>query len=263
MKFYLGTHQPGWLNTSDVPLFVSHRRLSKYVTLPRARTGWALDSGGFTELSLYGEWRTSAEEYVRAVARYDEEIGKLEWAAPRDRMCEGPILAKTGKTAVQHKHETVEDFVQLCELWPQYSDAENPIMPALQGDPELPVDECIESYLHCIDLYMQAGIRLQDYPVVGVGSVCRRQDTPEIGALFQAIAALDIAPHGFGVAAEGVALYGVHLASADSLAWSYGGRRTPTRCGSIRHKNEANCIDYALAWRQRVVSTVERIGGAA
>jgi hypothetical protein len=28
------------------------------------RTGWALDSGGFSELSLYGGWRTTPEEYV-------------------------------------------------------------------------------------------------------------------------------------------------------------------------------------------------------
>ena len=31
-------------------------------TLPRARGRWALDSGGFSELSLYGEWRTSARD---------------------------------------------------------------------------------------------------------------------------------------------------------------------------------------------------------
>jgi hypothetical protein len=33
-------------------------------TLPKARTGWALDSGGFSELSLYGGWWTTPEEYV-------------------------------------------------------------------------------------------------------------------------------------------------------------------------------------------------------
>ena len=62
-------------------LFVSHRRLAARKTLPRAAAGWALDSGGFSELSLYGRWRTTARHYNAAVRRYDDEIGKLEWAA--------------------------------------------------------------------------------------------------------------------------------------------------------------------------------------
>ena len=56
----------GWLAHVGVPLFVSHRRLARRKTLPRARSGWALDSGGFSELSLYGGWRTTAEDYVAA-----------------------------------------------------------------------------------------------------------------------------------------------------------------------------------------------------
>lgn len=81
ISFYLGTHMPNWLETAGVPLFISHRRLSGRRSLPRAAHGWALDSGGFSELSLYGEWRTTPEEYVTAVRRYDTEIGRLEWAA--------------------------------------------------------------------------------------------------------------------------------------------------------------------------------------
>jgi len=61
--FYLGTCQVSWLATAGVPLFVSHRRLAPRKTLPRAIAEWALDSGGFTELSLFGEWRTSARQY--------------------------------------------------------------------------------------------------------------------------------------------------------------------------------------------------------
>ena len=64
LVFYLGTHMTGWLAHVGVPLFVSHRRLARRKTLPQARTGWALDSAGFSELSLYGGWRTTPEEYV-------------------------------------------------------------------------------------------------------------------------------------------------------------------------------------------------------
>src|SRR5256885_1929343 len=56
MRFYLGTHQPSWLRAFTVPLFISHRRLVQYRTLPKARCRWALDSGAFSELSQYGRW---------------------------------------------------------------------------------------------------------------------------------------------------------------------------------------------------------------
>jgi hypothetical protein len=59
--FYLGTHEAHWLwdAAADFPMFVSHRRLARYVTCRLSTHGWALDSGGFTELSTYGEWRTT------------------------------------------------------------------------------------------------------------------------------------------------------------------------------------------------------------
>ncbi len=77
---YTGTHLPAWLwnGLADFHLFVSHRRLAGYKRLRPARVQWALDSGGFSELSLFGEWRTSPQQYACAVARYDEQIGRLE-----------------------------------------------------------------------------------------------------------------------------------------------------------------------------------------
>jgi hypothetical protein len=59
--------------------------------LPRAAAGWALDSGAaFSELSLFGEWRTTPRQYVAAVRRYDDEIGKLEWAPNPRTGCVSP-----------------------------------------------------------------------------------------------------------------------------------------------------------------------------
>ncbi len=82
--FYLGTHHPGWLRTTHIPLFVSDRRLRGYKTLPRASGPWALDSGGFTELSSYGTWDhgPTPRQYAARVRRYRDEIGHLAWAAP-------------------------------------------------------------------------------------------------------------------------------------------------------------------------------------
>ena len=88
LEHVLGAHRPHWLALSDVPLFVSHRRLGPRKSLPRAKTRWALDSGGFSELKLFGGWRTTPRAYAHAVRRYRDEIGGLVFASQQDFMCE-------------------------------------------------------------------------------------------------------------------------------------------------------------------------------
>lgn len=259
--FYLGTHMPNWLAHEDLPrdvaLFVSHRRLAGRTTLPRARGHWALDSGGFTELQMYGEWRTAPKEYVAAVRRYDDEIDNLGWAAPQDWMCE-PIIIKGGKVGpitfvgtgldvAEHQRRTVANFRLLEELWYAQSDRESPFMPVLQGWER-------DDYLRCWDLYDAAGVNLAEYPVVGVGSVCRRQATDEIGEILASIRALDpeVPLHGFGVKRLGLARYAQHLDSADSMAWSFDARRSEPLDGCEGHINCANCLRYALRWEAEI-----------
>lgn len=259
--FYLGTHMPNWLESTGLPrgvnLFVSHRRLAGRKQLPKARVGWALDSGGFSELSLYGEWRTSPQEYVAAVQRYDDEIGMLGWAAPQDWMVEPFMLSKTGLSVEDHQRRTVANFVELRGLW-QAIDLEDGLrsrpehcvfMPVLQGWQ-------LADYFRCAQMYADAGINLSDYPVVGVGSVCRRQATDEIGEIFEALSSLDIAMHGFGVKKAGLRAYGHFLSSADSMAWSFDARRSAPLPGCSGHRNCANCLAYALRWRAEVVGQI-------
>jgi hypothetical protein len=265
LAFYLGTHLPHWLEipseplTNAVPLFVSHRRLARYRRqLPRAQRPWALDSGGFTELSMYGAWRTTPEEYVAAVRRYDVEIGCLEWAAPQDWMVEPWIVSKTGLTVAEHQRRTVTSYLLLRRLW---FDAEESDWPAelgpLDRDPEfcpfMPVLQGWEAddYLRCWELYDQAGVDLDEVPLVGLGSVCRRQATSEIEHLIRRLQPLRL--HGFGIKTQGLARYGHLLVSADSMAWSAAGRREPTGC-TASHRNEANCRRYALAWYDQVLA---------
>src|SRR6185436_4368201 len=93
--------------------FVSHRQLMDRRILPRASGPWVLDSGGFSELSLYSTWRTSPAAYVEAVHRYEAEVGELSWAAPQDWMCEPFMLARTGLTVLEHQRRTVDNFVTL------------------------------------------------------------------------------------------------------------------------------------------------------
>lgn len=267
LTFYLGSHQPHWLESAAVPrdvnLFVSHRRLAGRKSLPKARIGWALDSGGFSELSLYGEWRTSPAEYVAAVQRYDTEIGNLGWAAPQDWMAEPFMLAKTGLTVEEHQRRTVANFLDLRARW-QALDPSDELRSAAEFCVFMPVLQGwqLADYLRCAEMYADAGIDLTHYPVVGVGSVCRRQATDEIGEIFEALSTLDIAMHGFGVKKAGLEKYGHFLSSADSMAWSFDARRSPRLPGCSGHLNCANCLEYALRWRNEVVIRAE-LGAAA
>src|SRR5262245_1670856 len=102
---------PNWLERTDVPLMVSRRRIEQRCKrrLPRALGPWVLDSGGFTELAMFGEWRSSAQQYAAQVRRYADEIGGLCWAAPQDWMCEPSMLERTGLTVAEHQRRTIEN----------------------------------------------------------------------------------------------------------------------------------------------------------
>jgi hypothetical protein len=238
VRFYLGTHETSWLGRTTVPLFISHGRLRKRKTFPRARGPWALDSGGFTELSTHGAWRFRPAEYIEAVERYEHEIGNLEWAAPMDWMCEPFVTAKTGLSVRHHQEMTVENLLEL-QGW-------GPFIPVLQGFE-------LDDYLRCVELYREAGVDLTTFPTVGIGSVCRRQHTDEIARIMAEVSSLGIRLHGFGVKTSGLPKYGHLLTSADSTAWSLDARYSDPLPGHT-HKNCANCIDYAMRWRDRLVA---------
>ncbi len=245
--FLLGTHLPAWLTRPEVaeagaPLFISHRRLMDTKTFKRAVVPWALDSGGFSEIAEYGRWRQHPIEYLRAVRRYSDEIGMLRWAAPMDWMCEPGMRAKTGRSVAEHQYLTCQNYCTLRALWADTPDVL--IIPVLQGWTR-------DDYLRHVDMFMTTfSVDLDQLPLVGIGSVCRRQHTSEIHDLISLLSPY-LRLHAFGVKTLGLALYGPHLVSADSMAWSAAGRRTPGPCGSPLHgngRNEANCLPYALNW---------------
>jgi hypothetical protein len=247
-QFYLGTHQPHWLGLTDAPLFVSRRRLVTYKTLPRAKGSWALDSGGFSELSLFGEWTIDAKQYAGEVRRFRDEIGGLDWAAVQDWMCEPWIIEKTGRTVVEHQGLTVRNYLNLLDIAPDL-----PWVPVVQG-------WTIDEYLDHMEMYEGIGIRLASLPRVGVGSVCRRQNTDSAEFIIRRLAGEGLKLHGFGFKTQGLKRLGGVLASADSMAWSFEARRQQRSiCGSTTHKNCANCIHYALTWRERLLGNARMV----
>ncbi|WP_229789841.1 deazapurine DNA modification protein DpdA family protein [Pilimelia terevasa] len=199
-------------------------------------------------------WTIGPGEYVARLRRYRDEIGRLLWAAPQDWMCEpvviaggqvGPVrFAGTGLSVAEHQRRTVANFAQLRELAPDL-----PIIPVVQGWER-------DDYLRCVDLYdHMLGVDLSTAPLVGLGSVCRRQATGEAGRILAALHGVGVRRiHGFGFKTLGLSAHGHLLTSVDSLAWSLDARRRPRLPGCTTHRNCANCLRYALRWRSRVLA---------
>jgi hypothetical protein len=100
------------------------------------------------------------------------------------------------------------------------------------------------------------GVDLTTAPLVGVGSVCRRQSTAEVADILTALHRAGVTRlHGFGVKTQGLARYGHLLTSADSMAWSAQARHRPALPG-CNHATCANCRRYALTWRDRVLAAL-------
>jgi hypothetical protein len=258
--FWLGAHRPYWLEKTAVPLMVSTRLLSSRKSLPRALGPWVLDSGGFSELSLYGEWRTTPKDYVVSVRRYQAEIGGMQWAAAQDWMTELPIRAKTGLSVRTHQALTVANYLELLDRAPEV-----PWLPVLQG--QTPAD-----YLRHVEAYQRAGVPLQQ--LWGLGSVCRRQSLPEIRYVARTLRHAGLRLHGFGVKTAGLASLASILESSDSMAWgtralndvrrgrSSSGANYPCPVGSGQMHTVksgcANCLRYALQWRGDVVRSLSQ-----
>lgn len=274
--FWLGTHKAGWLGREDfagVPLMLSHNQLRHRASMPKACTRWMLDSGGFSQLSQYGPWPDgSAEPYAERVQEY-QRAGGLAVAWPQDWMCEpwviqggihaGRRFPGTGLTVEDHQRLTVENFVRLQELAPEV-----PWRPVLQGWE-------LGDYLRAVELYAQEGVDLWAYDLIGLGSVCRRQATHEIGQVVREVSATGLPLHGFGVKTQGLLLYGEGLHDADSMAWSVDARwqAAATRRGDARGAmlpgcrhgasgkgSCANCPAWALEWRRRLLAKLDLIG---
>lgn len=276
--FWLGSHRHYHLAHTAVPLCISNNTLGGGKpegrnTVPVRIGGgagepapWVLDSGGFTWLQNHGTWDAgpSPAQYVRLIRRYRDEIGGLTWAAPQDWMCEPAIInggrfggqrfVGTHLSVAEHQRRTVLNFAELRDLAPDLD-----IHPAVQGWTE-------DDYARCVDVYWQlARIDLTAAPLVLVGSVCRRQNTASAGRILRRLHRCGVTRlHGFGFKLDGIEEYGGLLASADSQAWSRGARwgdDERMRLPGCAHKGprHANCLAYALWWRQnRVLPAVRR-----
>src|SRR5271156_4768107 len=97
-------------------------------------------------------------------------------------------FAGTRLSVAEHQRRTVASYLHLRDIAPDL-----PFIPVLQGF-------TCQEYQECADLYAAAGIDLTAEPLVGLGSVCRRQATAEAHQIITALHARGITRlHGFGV----------------------------------------------------------------
>jgi hypothetical protein len=182
-------------------------------------------------------------QYVTEVRRYVECIGNLAFAAPMDWMVEDQVLAKTGLTVQTHQMLTLLNFVELLN-----ADDRLPWIPVLQG-------RSAGDYFRHAEMYAAAGVDLKRWPLVGVGTMCRRSAETLPNAVLHALARVDgLRLHAFGYKLRGLALSKDDLVSSDSLGWSYHARRTPPlpECAGT-HERCNNCLRFALQWRTKVL----------
>lgn len=250
--FYLGTHRPRWVEESWAPpLFISAHTINRYKRdgdhFVKACARYAIDSGGFTELRDNGEWTIDQDTYGGMITRFMDDIGRPpDFVSPQDWMCEPWIVAKTGLTVAIHQEFTTINLLYLREQFPWV-----PWIPVLQGWQ-------LDDYLRHADAYAAAGVDLAAERLVGLGSVCRRQSTSEIGAIVGTFHARGIRLHGFGVKIDGLRHYGHMLASADSMAWSARARLENIRLDGCAHRGPCNnCLRYALRWREKVLAALD------
>lgn len=257
MKFYLGTMSAGWLTKSPVPLFLNRRAMPKK-RFSEATTDWALDSGGYSELHKNGEWSITTREYAAEIRRYQEHVGRLDWAAPMDWMCEPSVRAKTGLSVREHQLRTIRNFLDLRER------VGATVVPVLQG-------WMFSDYEECVERYDRAGVDLWNEPVIGVGSVCRRSADTDIGLILRRLGGdLGLNLHAFGVRGKALRAHAEVLVSADSMAWSYRARAARQPGPNAKYEvagrwccgqgtNCAGCIQYALRWRTRLLTPLAQL----
>jgi hypothetical protein len=238
-EYFLGVHRPHWLETSERPLFVSHRTLCDRKSLPRARTRWALDSGGFTELNMHGRWLTTPREYAAAVRRYRDEVGSLAFAAQQDWMCEPAVLKRTGLSVAEHQARTIDNYLELSSIAPDL-----PWLPVVQGWAR-------GDYGRHIEQWADRGVELDKLERVGLGTICRRSDTVSASLIVAEAAWYGLRLHCFGLKLRGLQFAEENIVSADSLSWSYAARRENRSDGwrlAGRKTGEQNKLSAALEW---------------
>ena len=221
VQFFVGLHQPADARNFERACISINRLRGR--KKPVGDCIVLVDSGAFTELLNYGRYRHEVTEYAAELHRlHTQGVVNIAAAVAQDYMCEPFMLAKTGLTVEEHQRLTIQRYdalvAELDRLFP--GKCPFPVLPVLQGYTPAEYMRHVRDY----------GDRLAHGMWVGVGSVCKRNSSPDkIVAVLRAIKSLrpDLMLHGFGVKLTALLSTAVRdlLATADSMAWSFAARK--------------------------------------
>ena len=193
---------------------------------------WIMDSGAFTRLAR-GLDHLPVDDYAALANRF-AGCGTLEAVVTQDKMCEPFVLERVGATVAEHQRWTTERWLTLRGMVRPY------LMPVIQG--WTPADYA--AHTEALSPHLDFG------QWVGVGSVCKRQSRPDsLAAVLEAIHGIrpDLRLHGFGVKITAYRSSRVteHLATADSMAWSFAARYDAYHGRDTHGANSLQaCLDY-------------------
>ncbi len=269
-RVYIGAPTLAWVgrqDLADIPKCVSRNRVDGYKAkrLPPAAGPVLWDSGGFMELKTHGRWRQTPEEYVAQTRRCVAQLGRdmVVGVAQQDWMCEQVVIdggvTREGRfvgtrtfldpqwrlsfdeMVELHQDLTTQNWVTLRRIAPDL-----PIFPVVQGF-------TVRQYERHLYELTRAGLGVTTEPLVGLGSVCRRQGTAEVTQIVRKLAAHGVRLHGFGVGVSGLSLYGQDIISSDSTAGSYNKRVNVGHCvhPDSGVKWEQNCQIAARGWWEK------------
>jgi len=240
----------------EIPVMVSANRLwdngkKAWKAIPdylRGQPRLFLDSGGFVAMKDPGPrngFRFSLVDYVRLVA----DLKPVAWASCD--YCVEPEIIAQGPSIMDRLFGTVQNLGDLNEL-AEWFGVPRPV-PVLQGwEPW--------HYSACLDMFERFEFSKTGWPpLIGIGSVCRRDMAGSDGLREILAQVLPLLPAGtslhlFGVKGKALGEFADEpkIASVDSMAWAMAARWEAKRAGipcSVDFK-----IKHFTEWRDRNLS---------
>jgi len=205
-----------------------------------------LDGGGFVAAVRYREFPWGVDDYLDLCAAAPwRGFFSQDW-------CVEPQITHDRHAVLDRMSGTVRLNV-LCRNGARRRAIEDRFCPVLQG--WHPHD-----YLRCLERMPFA----LDYPIIGVGSMCRRPVGGPHGILAvvdtldRALAGERVSLHLFGCKSDGIAALRGHprIASADSQAWGVHARQAALKAG--HSKTDAFLACVMIGWYRRQIAALAR-----
>ena len=156
-EYYVGTdrHTLAWKRNAMISansLVRTEDGKNMYRKEPVHVRKWIMDSGAFTQITKWGDFVMSPEEYIR-LACYFQWCGDLQCIVSQDYMCEPDVIQGLKDRGIRasvrvHQQKTVERYMELLDLADKY-ELRVPIMPVLQGWE-------VEDYKQHLEMYDRA-----------------------------------------------------------------------------------------------------------